>query len=69
MGDTLIIHIEKADTAFDGAYQKLVCEYAKMFAGSAQYVNREEDLGDPGMRQSKEQYHPVALLEKYLVRV
>ena len=69
VGDTLIIHIEKADTAFDGAYQKLVCEYAKMFAGSAQYVNREEDLGDPGMRQSKEQYHPVALLEKYLVKV
>lgn len=69
VGDTLIIHIEKADTAFDGAYQKLVCEYAKMYAGGVRYINREEDLGDPGMRQSKEQYHPVALLEKYLVRV
>ena len=69
VGDTLIIHIEKADTAFDGAYQKLVCEYAKMYAGGVRYINREEDLGDPGMRQSKERYHPVALLEKYLVRV
>lgn len=69
VGDTLIIHIEKADTAFDGAYQKLVCEYAKMYAGGAQFINREEDLGDPGMRQSKEQYHPVELLEKYLVKV
>ena len=29
----------------------------------------EEDLGDPGMRQSKENYHPVKLLEKYLVKV
>ena len=70
VGDTLIIHIEKADTAFDGAYQKLVCEYAKMYVTErVRYINREEDLGDPGMRQSKEQYHPVALLEKYLVRV
>jgi len=70
VGDTLIIHIEKADTAFDGAYQKLVSEYAKMYVGEGvQYINREEDLGDPGMRQSKENYHPIELLEKYLVRV
>lgn len=70
VGDTLIIHIEKADIEFDGAYQKLVSEYAKMYVTeSVQYINREEDLGDPGMRQSKENYHPVKLLEKYLVKV
>ena len=70
VGDTLIIHIEKADIAFDGAYQKLVSEYAKMYAcENVRYINREEDLGDPGMRQSKENYHPVELLEKYLVSV
>ena len=68
VGDTLIIHIEKGDIEFDGVYQKLVCEYAKRYVtGDVRYINREEDLGDPGMRQSKEQYHPVALLEKYLV--
>lgn len=70
VGDTLIIHIEKADTAFDGAYQKLVSEYAKMYVTEGvRFINREEDLGDPGMRKSKEQYHPVELLEKYLVKV
>lgn len=70
VGDTLIIHIEKADVAFDGAYQKLVSEYAAMYATEGvRYINREEDLGDPGMRQSKENYHPVELLEKYLVSV
>ena len=67
VGDTLIIHIEKADIEFDGAYQKLVSEYAKLYAGSVRYINREEDLGDPGMRRSKENYHPVELLEKYLI--
>ena len=28
-----------------------------------------EDVGDPGVRKSKESYHPLRLLEKYLVEV
>ena len=70
VGDTLIIHVEKADTAFSGAYQMLVNEYAKRFVTEGvQYINREEDTGDPGIRQSKESYHPLMLLEKYVVTV
>ena len=45
-------------------------EYAKLYAGEGvRFINREEDLGDPGMRRSKENYHPAELLEKYLVCV
>ncbi len=70
VGDTLIIHIEKADTDFAGAYQMLVNEYAKRFVtDGVLYINREEDTGDEGIRQSKESYHPLRLLEKYLVTV
>lgn len=70
MGDTLIIHVEKADIAYDGVYQALVNEFAKRFVTeSVQYINREEDVGDPGVRKSKESYHPLRLLEKYLVEV
>ena len=70
VGDTLIIHVEKADIAYDGVYQALVNEFAKRFVTeSVQYINREEDVGDPGVRKSKESYHPLRLLEKYLVEV
>lgn len=69
VGDTLIIHIEKADIAYEGVYQALVNEYAKCFVTpGVRYINREEDAGDEGLRRSKESYHPVRLLENIWFR-
>ena len=47
----------------------LVSEFMKMFGDSKaiDFVNREDDNGDPGLRQSKMTYGPVALLAKYTV--
>ncbi|MBQ3094483.1 MAG: GNAT family N-acetyltransferase [Clostridia bacterium] len=68
--DTLYVHFEKADTAYDGVYQKLVKSFATAFADdSVRYINREEDCGDEGLRKSKQAYHPIALLEKWNVTV
>ncbi len=68
VGDTLFVHIEKADRNFTGSYQMLVNQFAKAYAGeSVAYINREEDDGDEGLRTSKLSYHPVRLLEKYTV--
>lgn len=64
-GDTAFIHFEKAEAAFDGLYaaiNKLVLDHE--FA-DARYVNREEDLGIPGLRQAKQSYYPVAMVRKY----
>ena len=69
IGDTLFVHIEKADRTVRGAYQMMVSEFVKHFAGDAQFVNREEDVGDEGLRKSKLSYHPVKLLLKHLARV
>lgn len=68
--DVLFVHIEKADTQYSGVYQKLVNCYAREFVtDDVRYINREEDVGDPGLRKSKLSYRPVKLLEKYTVRV
>ena len=61
----LDIHIEKADRAFPGAYPAVFREFAAHFEGRAVTVNREEDCGEPGLRQSKLSYHPIRLAEKY----
>lgn len=66
--DTLFIHVEKSLREFEGSYPMLVREFARCFAGDGvQYINREEDDGDEGLRISKSSYHPVRLLEKYAV--
>ena len=63
------VHIEKADIQYHGAYPAMAQQFAAHFAQDYAYLNREEDLGIPGLRKSKLSYHPVALLEKYVVTV
>jgi len=68
--DTLFIHVEKADRNFPGAYQMLVNTYtAKHALPGIEFVNREEDLGEPGLRAAKLAYHPYALIPKYSVTI
>lgn len=70
IGDTLIIHIEKARTDIPGIYPTLSRNYAEMMQNEdLVWLNREEDLGDPGLRRSKEGYNPSYLLDKHIVRV
>lgn len=70
VGDTLFIHIEKADRNYQGSYQMIVNQFAAHYVNEdVNYVNREEDVGDEGLRKSKLSYHPVELLEKYTVKV
>ena len=69
IGDTLFTHIEKADRGYKGAYQMLTGEFAKRFAATAKFINREEDMGDPGLKKAKEAYNPCCLLKKYTVEI
>ncbi|MGN0817460.1 MAG: GNAT family N-acetyltransferase [Candidatus Coproplasma sp.] len=66
--DTLIISVEKALVEYDGVYQVMAQEFAKKFAADGvNFINREDDSGDAGLRKSKLQYNPVRLVEKYEV--
>ncbi len=70
VGDTLYVHVEKGDTRFPGVYQLMVREFASHHASPhILYINREDDSGDLGLRQSKTAYRPCALLEKNQVLV
>ena len=72
-GSTLLIHVEKALTRFEGAYPSMYSGFVRLMngvsGGALTLVNREDDSGDPGIRTSKTQYHPVAMIDKYLVHV
>ena len=62
--DTFCVHIEKAFADVQGAYSVINQQFLIHEAADCKYVNREDDVGDPGLRQAKLSYHPVFLEEK-----
>jgi len=68
-GDTIYQHIEKALRDYSGIYQALTSAYLTKFGEDAVYVNREEDDGNPGLREAKLQLHPVDILRKRFYEV
>lgn len=60
-----LIHIEKAIADYAGSYQVINSLFLQQHFTQYQYVNREDDFGDEGLREAKESYHPVFLLKKY----
>jgi len=64
---TVIVHVEKANTEYRGLYQAINNEFCKAMASNVKRINREEDMGIPGMRKAKLSYNPVKFVEKYTV--
>lgn len=63
--DTVVIHIEKADPAIPGLYQMINREYLAHAWAHMTFVNREEDMGIPGLRAAKQSYRPIRMVQKY----
>lgn len=61
--DTADIHYEKCLPEFRDAYPIINREMARTL--SCSFINREEDLNQPGLRQAKLSYRPALLLRKF----
>lgn len=66
-GKSFVIHFEKAVLTENskGIYQFINQAFASLLPEEYEMVNREQDLGDHGLRQAKESYQPVSFVKKY----
>jgi hypothetical protein len=65
--DTIVVHFEKGSPDFDGIYKAINMETARRVRHQVHFIDREEDLGLPGLRQAKLSYHPDHFIELYHV--
>lgn len=66
--DTYDVHFEKALDDIDGAYAAInqgFASYLREKHPALRYLNREDDLGLPGLRKAKLSYYPERLVVKF----
>jgi len=66
---TFVEHYEKALPHYPGAYQFLLHKFAKSIPKQYTFLNREEDLGIPGLRKAKKSWHPAFIQKKYILKL
>jgi len=69
LGESFVIHFEKAVLGDNskGVYQYINQAFASILPEKYKTINREQDLGDPGLRQAKMSYNPLEFVRKYKV--
>jgi len=63
--ETAIIHIEIVNPKYEGLSQLINREFIKNEWGSYKFINREQDIGIPGLRRAKLSYYPLHMVKKY----
>ncbi len=66
-GKMFAVHFEKALSGYKGLYQFINKSFASILPHHYRYINREQDLGDDGLRQAKMSYRPCGFIKKYRV--
>jgi hypothetical protein len=67
--DTAVIHMEKADPELRSLYAVINQQVTQQVWAGVPFINREQDLGEPGLRKAKLSYHPHYLMEKFRIRL
>ncbi len=65
--DSLVIHFEKGCPDYKGSYQAINQMFLEHDESRCKIVNREQDIGDKGLRKAKLSYLPIDYVRKYEV--
>ena len=65
--NTAVVHFEKANPEIRGIYQFINQQFCEHALKDFEFVNREQDVGEPGVRRAKEGYHPHHFAEKHIL--
>jgi uncharacterized protein len=63
--DMATLQYEKADAGIKGLYQYFDQQCARQLFNGYAYINKESDMGLPGLAKSKRSYYPVKMVEAY----
>ena len=64
-GKMFVIHFEKAIDEYKGIYQYMNRAFASSLPGFFTFINREQDMGNEGLRQAKMTYRPCGFIKKF----
>lgn len=67
--DMGVLNFEKAFSHIKGLYQLLDRTCAQQLFENYQWINKESDLGIPGLAQSKRSYHPAIRIKSFCLNV
>ncbi|CAG1065789.1 hypothetical protein BAC1_01380 [uncultured bacterium] len=66
--ETFVIHFEKGVPGIKGLLQYVTMHFSSLLPARYRYINREQDLGEEGLRRAKESWRPVGHVRKYRVK-
>lgn len=67
--NTAVIHVEKASAEYHGIYAAINQMFSAGSFKNTTFINREQDLGNEGLRKAKLSYHPVRFVEKFRIKL
>ena len=68
-GTMFVVHYEKTVPDMKGLYQVINMDFVRSLPPTITLINREQDLGDAGLRQAKLTYRPSDFVKKYRARL
>jgi hypothetical protein len=66
---TAVVHVEKVNPEIPGLYTMINQQFCEQSWQNVPSINREQDLGEPRLRQAKLSYYPDHLVEKFHIQL